>query len=55
MLLTTIQENEQFLAGLLGVEKKRYQPSIPNLVYQYCLYANYNDERLDLPNPEIPE
>jgi hypothetical protein len=31
------------------------QPSIPNLVYQYSMYANYESPRLTQPNPEIPE
>ena len=31
----------------MGVTKKVYQPSIPNLVYQYNLYSNYEDPGLD--------
>jgi hypothetical protein len=41
------------LVGLLGVEKKKFKPSIPNLVYQYCLFANYEDEHLNALNEEI--
>ena len=55
ILLSTIQENEQFLIGMLGVKSKRFKPSIPNLVYQYCLYSNYEDENLDKVNEEIGE
>ena len=55
VLLSTIQENEQFLTGLLGVTKRAYKPSIPHLVYQYCLFSNYEDEELSKPNPEILE
>jgi hypothetical protein len=32
-----------------------FRPSIPHLVYQYSLYANYDSEGLGNKNPEIPE
>jgi EEF1A lysine methyltransferase 1 len=32
-----------------------FQPSIPNLVYQYHLFANYPSLTFSKPNPEIPE
>lgn len=35
------------------MKKKTFRPSIPNLVYQYSLYANYDDEELDKVNEEI--
>lgn len=50
ILLSTIQENEQFLGGLLGVKSRKFKPSIPNLVYQYNLYSNYEDEELEKVN-----
>ena len=31
-----------------------FQPSIPNLVYQYSLYTNYETEVFNVKNPEIP-
>jgi hypothetical protein len=34
---------------------KVFQPSIPHLVYQYNIFANYDDEELNKKNPEIPE
>lgn len=55
VLLSTIEENEQFLTGMLGVQKRAFKPSIPHLVYQYCLFSNYEDEELQKPNPEIIE
>ena len=34
---------------LPGTEKKAFRPSIPNLVYQYSFYANYDNDRNTLP------
>jgi 16S rRNA G966 N2-methylase RsmD len=55
LLLSTIDEKEEFLKEKLGVNRIKFRPSIPNLVYQYSFYANYEDEDLDQANPEIPE
>ena len=55
VLGSTIDENEAFMKELLGCEKKAFRPSIPNLVYQYSLYATYQSEGLNNKNPEIPE
>jgi len=38
---------------VLSVKPTKFRPSIPNLVYQYDLYTNYNSKALDLINPEI--
>mmetsp|Transcript_38190 Transcript_38190/g.56050 ORF Transcript_38190/g.56050 Transcript_38190/m.56050 type:complete len:136 (-) Transcript_38190:30-437(-) len=54
ILLTTIQENKEMMEELLGVSPTSFLPSIPNLVYQYSLYTNYESERLQELNPEIP-
>ena len=54
VLGSTIDENEAFMQELLGCQKKAFRPSIPNLVYQYSLYANFESEGLNNPNPEIP-
>ena len=45
------------LAEIFGVrpEGEAYLPSIPNLVYQYRIFANYDSPRLKQPNEEIPE
>lgn len=40
---------------LLGVTPQAFQPSIPNLVYQYNFYTNYTPTALGKKNPEIPE
>ncbi|CAG9467201.1 unnamed protein product [Pedinophyceae sp. YPF-701] len=56
ILLTTIGENAKMLAELMpGVKPRVFKPAIPNLIYQYSLYTNYDSERLAEPNPEIPE
>ena len=55
VLLSTIDENEEFIKELLGAKKKAFRPSIPNLVYQYSLYATFDSEGLNNKNPEIPE
>lgn len=39
---------------LLGANPCKFKPSIPNLVYQYSLYVNYESHRLSAENPEIP-
>ena len=40
---------------LLDVEPQTFRPSIPNLVYQYCLYTSYPSEGLDCVNEEITD
>lgn len=55
IILTTVAENKDMLAGMLGVAPCVFQPSIPHLVYQYNLYTNYDSERFSERNPEIPE
>lgn len=53
ILGTTIGEHKEFLSDLCGLKAQAFQPSIPNLIYQYELYVNYESERLSQPNPEI--
>jgi hypothetical protein len=55
ILLSTIDENEAFIKELTGADRRVYRPSIPNLVYQYSLYSNYESEGLNSKNPEIPD
>ncbi|CAM9426418.1 unnamed protein product [Chrysoparadoxa australica] len=55
ILASTIEENADMMAKLLGVKPQVFKPSIPNLVYQYRLYCNYPSKRLQQSNPEIPE
>jgi hypothetical protein len=52
-LLCSIPENEKMLNDLLGVSIRLYKPSIPNLVYQYNFYSNYESEALGKVNEEI--
>ena len=54
VLGSTIDENEGFMQELLGCQRRQFRPSIPNLVYQYSLYSNFDSEGLNNPNPEIP-
>lgn len=53
ILLSTIVENEELIKSLLGCSIQRFKPSIPHLVYQYALYANYASLLLSDPNPEV--
>ena len=45
------------LKDILGedVYATNFLPSIPNLVYQYNLYVNYQSNVFSKKNPEIPE
>ena len=54
VLASTIPENAAMMHELLGVTEQRFKPSIPNLVYQYSLYTNYESAGLGVENPEIP-
>merc|ERR550534_3608162 len=53
ILCTTISENEQLLEELLDVHANVFLPSIPNLVYQYSIFTNYNSALFSVPNPEL--
>ena len=44
LLCSTIDENKEFMFELLGVKPATFRSSIPNLVYQYSFYMNYEDE-----------
>lgn len=54
VLCSTISENAAFMKELLGASPCAFKPSIPNLVYQYSLYVNYDSKRLGAANPEVP-
>ncbi len=51
---TTIFENAELLKEILDIAPTAFQPSIPNLVYQYNLYTNYPSGVYSKLNPEIP-
>jgi len=53
ILCTTVAENAGLLQTLLGVIERRFQPSIPKLVYQFSSFSNYESARLDQINPEL--
>lgn len=55
VLLTTILENAPLLEELFGVKPNKFRPSIPNLVYQYHIFTNYNSTGLSEVNPEVGE
>lgn len=55
VIASTIQENAAMMEEVLSVRPQRFLPSIPHLVYQYCMYCNYESERLSQKNPEIPD
>lgn len=44
VILTTISENSKLLKELFGekVQSSNFQPSIPNLVYQYSIFTNFD-------------
>lgn len=53
IMMTTIFENEELMEKLLGCHRARFRPSIPNLIYQYSLFINYDSPTFDELNPEI--
>ncbi len=55
VLLSSIAENKDMLHDLLGVSPIKFRPAIPNLIYQYNLFANYTPVRLNVLNPEIED
>lgn len=55
ILCSTIAENESLMYELMSLKPVVYKPNIPNLVYQYNFYANFNSEHINRKNTEIPE
>jgi len=55
VIVSTIDENAAMLEEMMQLKLQKFQPSIPNLVYQYSMFCNYESERLSQRNPEIPE
>ena len=53
ILLSTIPENADMLYNMLNVRLTCFRPSIPNLIYQYSLYTNYQSILLNQLNTEI--
>jgi len=46
VLATTVAENHDILRRLLGVSQAKFRPSIPNLVYQYDTFINFDSNVL---------
>lgn len=55
VLCTTVHENALMMNEMFGAKSTAFMPSIPNLVYQYNLYTNYDSRIFEKINPEIPE
>jgi len=54
VLATTVHENAPLMKELFDVTPTAFQPSIPNLVYQYACFTNFPCDCLSHPNKEIP-
>lgn len=53
---TSVLENASLLQSLFQANPTPFQPSIPTLVYQYTLFANFTPQGpLSLKNLEIPD
>lgn len=56
IIASTIAENAPLLESLLGCRPQAFLPSIPNLVYQYNFFTNFEPTAaLHVKNPEIPD
>jgi len=53
VLATTVHENAPLMKELFDATPTAFQPSIPNLVYQYACFTNFPCDRLAQPNEEI--
>lgn len=54
VLATTVHENVPLMKELFDATPTVFQPSIPNLVYQYASFTNFPSNCLAQPNEEIP-
>lgn len=54
VLCTTIDENRGIMEEHFGAKPVQFRPSIPNLVYQYSVYCNYESDGLSVRNEEVP-
>jgi len=53
IICTTVAENEALMERLFMCQKNKFQPSIPNLTYQYNTYANFECSALSTTNAEL--
>lgn len=49
----TVAERGPLLESLLGLSEAPFKPSIPNLVYQYSLFLNFDAQVLNEVNQEV--
>ncbi|KAK2960549.1 putative N-6 adenine-specific DNA methyltransferase [Blattamonas nauphoetae] len=54
-ICSTIAENVEMMKTLLSLSPAVFKPSIPNLIYQYNFYTNFQPKILSQKNPEIVE
>ena len=54
-MCSNIYENHSLLQQLFGetITPQKFLPSIPNLVYQYCIFCNFETKFLGKENHEI--
>ena len=53
VIATTVIENAPLMKKLFSATPTEFQPSIPNLVYQYACFTNFPCDCLSQPNEEI--
>lgn len=53
IICTTVAENEALMKRLFNCQKSNFQPSVPNLTYQYNTFANFESSALSTTNAEL--
>lgn len=53
VIATTVDENADLMMSLFHCKPALFRPSIPHLVYQYSVYANFESETLSRKNEEL--
>ena len=53
VIATTVCENADVMAALFDCKPTRYRPSIPHLIYQYSVFANFPSSLLAQKNSEL--
>lgn len=55
VIASTVIENQELLGSLFDAKPCAFKPSVPNLVYQYNFFTNYEPALLQNKNSEIPD
>ena len=55
IIATTVDENAVLLKALFDCKPVLFRPSIPRLVYQYSVFANFSSTSLADRNPELQD